>query len=309
MSACVALALLLGSAGEALGAPTIWERVLRPRAGLEERTRLEVERLLFEAELFGLHSKAARDRLELALRTLERIEAERAEDVRLRFRLGRILGLLGEHARAAAILEPLVAEAPAHPMVSEAFFRLAIAHTHAGASRRDDEIAMYDAFLRHVTAPGARAVALSNRAEARMARGELDAAIADYRASLAIVADPVATWGLAVALDRSGDFAAALAVADRALSLDPDDERLRNEGVFFLPAYERHWYEALGAIARARRASLPLEAALFWASATARFTLYIDSADQDDRWVEIARARRASCERERDAATRKRGKR
>lgn len=274
----------------------VWERVRHPEVVAEARAREEVERLLFEIELLGHRAPFANDRLRLALRTLEAANAAHARDIRLRFHLGRLLGLLGEHARAAEVLEAALEEAPSHPMAAEASFRLAIASTWLGD--RERELSMYDAFLRNVTSPSARAVALSNRAEAEMARGDLRAAIQDYRASLAIVPDPVATWGLAVALDRSGDFAAAVLEADRAHSLDPDDERLNGDGIFFLPAYERHWYEALGAMARARRAETAPDACLAWRATAAAYASYIESADDGDRWLPIAKARRALSERE-----------
>lgn len=282
-------------------APSLWERTARPRAAAEERTRREVEHLLFEAELFGLHSTIAQDRLSLACALLVEAGAEKAEDLRLRFHFGRVLAWLGDNERAVLVLEPLVREAPSHPMASEARFRLAIAYLWLG--RRDDEIAMYDAFLDRVSSKPARATALSNRAEARMAQGDLRAAIDDYRASLAIDLDPATLYGLAVALDRSGDLTEALAEAGRAIVLDPDDERLHADGVFFLPAYERHWYEAVDLMARARRAENPADAARFWEAASTRFTLYMKEAGDADRWFALARARRESCE----AELRKRG--
>jgi len=273
--------------------PTVWERIHRPNAVREERAREEVVRLLFEAELFGWRLPSTPDRLRSALAALTLVDAERAADVRLRFLLGRVLAHLGEWSRAASVLEAAIHDAPDHPMVEDAFFRLAIAYAWLGD--REREIAMYDAFLERTVDDGARATALSNRAEALMTRGDLDDAVRDYRAALAITADPVARLGLAVALDRLGDAAAALTEAERALLLDPHAERLGSPSVFFLPAYERRWYEALVAMASAKRAKDGAEAASHWRAAAASFASYVAEASPDDPWLPLAEARRVEC--------------
>lgn len=290
------MVLAVGVTGEASASrrPTVWERIWRPEAVREQRVREDVERLLFEAELFGWDSPSTQDRLRLALLALSQIDVERATDVRVRFLFGRVLCLLGEWARGASVLEAVVEQAPEHPMANEARFRLAIAYAWLGA--RDREIAMYDAFLERATSPAMRATALSNRAEARMARGELHEAVNDYRAALAIEADPVSTLGLAVALDRLGDFGAALVEAERSLLLDPHAERLRGPNVFFVPAHERHWYEALFAMASARRAEDEAEAASHWRAAAAHLAAYVRATAPDDPWLPLARARQLACE-------------
>lgn len=300
MRTAVAFALVVVGVGiarevQASHRPTFWERLGRPEALREARAREEVERLLFEAELFGWDAPATPDRLRLALFVLSQLDVERAADVRLRFLLGRVLCLLGEWKRGASVLEAAIEEAPSHPMVGEALFRLAIAHAWLG--ERDREIALYDAFLERTTSPAMRATALSNRAEARMARGDLNGAVRDYRASLAIEADPVATLGLAVALDRLGDLPAALVEAERALLLDPDAERLNDSRVFFVPAYERHWYEALLAMAAARRAEDEAEALSHRQRAAEHFAAYVRAASPLDPWRTLAKARQHECER------------
>ncbi len=294
VGALVAVSLGFGWSGEASSRPTVWERAWRPTAILEERTREEVERVLFEAELFGWRSPSTPDRLRSALDGLRLVDAERAVDVRLRFLLGRVLGLLGEWPRAASVLEAAIEEAPTHPMAGDAFFRLAIAYAWLG--EREREIEMYDAFLERTHVESARATALSNRAEARMAQGDLEGAVRDYRAALAITADPVATLGLAVALDRLGDVAAALFEAEKSHLLDPEARRLGSDGVFFVPPYERHWYEALLAMASASRAERPAEAASHWRAAAASFGAYVAEAGPEDPWLPLAEARRLQCE-------------
>lgn len=292
--ALVAAWICFGFPGEATSRPTVWERARRPAAILEERARQDVERLLFEVELFGWRSSSTQGRLRSALDALRLVDAERADDVRLRFLLGRVLGLLGEWPRAASVLEAAIDEAPTHPMVGDALFRLAIAYAWLG--EREREIEMYDAFLERTSTESARATALSNRAEARMAQGDLREAVEDYRAALAITVDPVATLGLAVALDRLGDLSAALAEAEKSRLLDPEAARLRGDGVFFVPAYERHWYEALLAMASASGAKSPAEATPHWRAAAARFAAYAEEALPEDPWLPLAKARRLQCE-------------
>lgn len=117
-----------------------------------------------------------------------------------------------------------------------------------------------------------RANVHGNLAEVTMLTGDLRAAIEHYEAAIEQTEDPftraLAQWGLALALDRSGDRDAALEVATRALRadpIDPNDPRFatlhRRHGamsvlhldfVFFEPIYELHAYEALGHEATAR---------------------------------------------------------
>jgi hypothetical protein len=60
--------------------------------------------------------------------------------------------------------------------------------------------------------------------------------------------------GLAVALDRDGQTADALATARRAIDLDRSLSQLHDAGVFFVPAGDISYYEALYALAQARPA-------------------------------------------------------
>lgn len=295
----MALALAMAFIGaHAEASPTIWERIASPEAVREEALRRDIEALLFEVELLGAYSKVAGERLELARIRLEAADADKAKDIRLRFHFGRILGLVNEYHRSAEVLEAAIRDAPSHPLANPARFRLAIAYTWLG--RQGDEITLYDEFLDREIIQGARAVALSNRAEAKMAIGDLEASIVDYRASLSLHPDAVARLGLAVALDRSGDWPGALSEASRALAMDPDGARLRDDGIFFVPDYERAWYEGLRAMARAEEAESREEALIAWRAGAAFFRFYIERAEEEDdgRWVAIARARRERCERE-----------
>ena len=106
----------------------------------------------------------------------------------------------------------------------------------------------------------------------------------------------LAHWGLAVALDRSGDHSGAIRAATTALTYDPNAKELNGPSVFFVPDYDRFWYRALGAMARATAANEPELRALWWDRATLLWQQYLDAASVDNRWVPIARLRHAFCE-------------
>src|SRR5262249_59502959 len=69
---------------------------------------------------------------------------------------------------------------------------------------------------------------------------------------------PSTYWGLAVALDRSGELDAAMEAIGLARSYDPHDKSISPAGGswFFSPEYDEAWYTALGHWAHARAATL-----------------------------------------------------
>jgi tetratricopeptide (TPR) repeat protein len=217
--------------------------------------------------------------------------------VRLRFDLGHVLGHLGDDAEVAKVLESAVAEAPAHPMARSARFTLAVAYARLG--RPLDEIATYGAVLRVETDQESRAMAFSNRGEARMLVGQYAEAIDDYRAAQELFpSDPMIHWGLGVALDRTGDPAGAEAEIKAAIALDPLDERLGSSEVFFVPPYDRLFYDGLGAMVRAANADEPPTSILWWELAAAKWSEYVEIAGPAEHWYPLARAHRAECERQ-----------
>jgi tetratricopeptide (TPR) repeat protein len=110
--------------------------------------------------------------------------------------------------------------------------------------------------------PRERANLYYNRAEASLELDELETARSDYRRASEIATEPdtlaLARYGLALALERMGDLPAAFTELDAALAITlpfpayvtPDPLDL--PGVFFVPAYERYYLEALRAMARLR---------------------------------------------------------
>ncbi len=168
----------------------------------------------------------------------------------------------------------------------------------------------YVEVLRRETEEVLRATPTLNLAETQMHLGELKEAIEGYREALRI-ASAHAELGARPrrsprGASRSRSIARAIAwPAEREARFALELERsmgyarllLRSKDVFFVPAYELHWYEGLGcARARARvaavaRAMRPRSGV----TAERSFAEYVRKAGEpkNDRWLAIAKARLA----------------
>jgi tetratricopeptide (TPR) repeat protein len=298
----LAAGLLLAGPRTAAGhAPTIWDRAVDPALAIGDKVHREVQGLRYIAYFLRSNTSTRQEQLARALRLLEEVDAEHSRDVRLRFDLGALLSLIGDEKRAASVLESAIALAPDHPSAVDAYWSLAIAYVKLG--RFEDEIRAYEEFLRRKTTSYERARALCNRAESQVRRERLAEALRDYRESLVLQPEDVLChWGYAVALDRTGDAPAAMVEAKLAITFDPLDQELSNPGVFFLPPYERFWYEGLGAMARAQQIDDPATSVLWWDAAVVKWAGYLAFAPSDDHWVPLAKAHQASCQRRVDEA-------
>jgi tetratricopeptide (TPR) repeat protein len=280
---------------------TQWDFARDPALAAGDKLHRELQSFRYMSYFLRSNSTSRQEQLVRSLRLLEEIDAEHSRDVRLRFDLGALLLLAGDEKRAAGVLQSALAAAPDHPSAIDAYWSLAIAYVKLG--RFDDEIDAYEEFLRRATSPDQRVRALCNRAESQLRRERLGDALRDYRESLVLQPDDVLChWGYAVALDRSGDAPAAMGEAKTAITYDPLDQALSNPGVFFLPAYERFWYEGLGAMARALQIDDPATSVLWWDAAVVKWAGYLAFAPADDRWVPLAKAHQASCQRRVDEA-------
>lgn len=274
--------------------PPLWDAARNPRLARDVRALREAEDVMLHARLAG------GTRLPLlireALRILENVDAGSSPDARVRFLYGRLLGRAERNQQAVRVLRDAIAFAPRHPSVNEAYFSLAVCLARLG--RHQEEIDVYDAWLEREPDAKHRSVGLSNQAEGFMASGRVDEAVRGYREAVALSHDnALAHWGLAVALDRSGDPAGALHEAGVALTYDPDAKELNGPNVFFVPARDRFWYRALGAMSRATSSSDAGLQVLWWERAALLWRQYVDAAPVDDRWVALARLRLAFCER------------
>lgn len=142
-------------------------------------------------------------------------------------------------------------------------FELGILHSRLGHA--SEAIAEYQRRLALALSEDDTSSVHGNLAEELMQNGELSLAVEHYEAAVRIAERrgnataelSLARWGLAVALDRLGEFSASLATARRAMEVDSNTMAvLRSRGVFFVPSYELHYIEAIGQLAR-RDGALP----------------------------------------------------
>jgi tetratricopeptide (TPR) repeat protein len=329
--AALAVALAMASASaRAETPPTVWDAVRTPGSRAAYQVHLAVRDLLLqhsfveEALRHGQVDRVLVGRafLEQARLLLLSSDAETSPDVRLRFDLGLVLQRLGAHRQAADVLGAALKHAPEHPAADEAWLAYALALANLG--RTEEEREAYQRYLALATEESRRVTPLLNLAEAEMRLGNLREAVEGYREVRALAsrfnagdADVLAAWGLAVALDRSGDDMGAARVAREAMHLDPPAVlqpwgaraplpgtyvippglagqrppiRLPNavgrrlplildeETVFFVPRYERLWYLALGEAEVAREATDPRIAVERWETVVALRAGYVREA-------------------------------
>ncbi|WP_437957902.1 tetratricopeptide repeat protein [Sorangium sp. So ce119] len=311
-AALLALALAATRApGPAAAAPTVWSRALDPAA--DERAALiaQADGLLVRYD--RLRRSPLLERVEeigplwlREARTLyERAGAATSRDPSVRLRYADILEHLGDVQGAVATLEGLLRINPPAPSRADAWHALAVCYARLG--RYTDEIEAYDEALALEPHAASRALLLANQAEAYMALGDITSAVEGYRAALATLGSldmfrygVTTLWGLAVALDRSGDLEGGIEHIRLARTYDRSDQQINGAGWFYVPAHDDDWYAALGHWAAARSAELGAARAEAYLQAVAAWESYIARAPGNDHWVPLAKARRAQCEKERE---------
>lgn len=310
-AALLALALAAAPLDAARAAPTVWSRALDPAADERAALMAQADGLLLRYD--RLRRSPLLERVEeigpLWLREAralyERAGAvtSRAPSVRLRY--ADILERLGDVQGAAATLEGLLRLDPPAPFRADAWHALAVCY--ARLARYADEIKAYDEALALEPHTASRALLLANQAEAYMALGDITSAVEGYRAALATLGSldmfrygVTTLWGLAVALDRSGDLEGAIEHIRLARTYDRSDQQINGSGWFYVPAHDDAWYAALGHWAAARSAELGAARAEAYLQAVAAWESYIARAPGNDHWLPLAKVRRAQCERERE---------
>jgi len=310
------LGLCLGWAPPGLVAaePSIWAEARNPRLRSTALTLAEVDELLSKYRRFSAEERRLSLESTFLLRRarelLEQAEAADSSNPRLWIRLAEVLyetnGTEGNRellVRAARLFRR-AAEAPLPPSDrAESLNDLAICYARL-ADHRQETLAYAQALALEPHAES-RAVLLANQAEGLMALGEIGAAIRGYRRSLATTPDyamilygPTTLWGLAVALDRSGDLHGALEQVRMARAYDPDDRRLRSPTWFFLPPHDESWYAALGHWFEARASAERDDRLRAYHNAIQAWAAYLDRAPRGDRWAPLAAQRQRQCERE-----------
>lgn len=296
---------------------SVWARARRPELSRHRDLIVQAEELQHRHRKLTTGRREERDMalgrdyLRQAAALLELAGASKTRDPRLKLRLATAYHQLGEVDKATRLLDTIVRASPAPPapVLAEAWSELAVCLARLG--RHTEEITAYGRALSLEPHPHARATLLANRAEAYMVLGDISSAVDGYRAALALLASPTemlrfgptTLWGLAVALDRSGDLDSGLEAIRLARTYDRRDDRINNNDTwFYVPPYDRYWYEALGHWAVARKTDSGAVRASAYAHAVASWEEYITKAAPDDKWIAIARARHRLCQKEREAA-------
>jgi tetratricopeptide (TPR) repeat protein len=293
--------------------PGIWDVAKDPPARARWQLHVNVTELFMLARKLGDDTEGLKGAvLGRARGLLEEAHAADSPDVTLRFDLGMIYYELERHDLAVRILEPAVAMAPDSPGAVRALESLAF--SYAKLDRPKEERRAYERYLAVQNDVGARATTMLNLAECMMRDGDLDEAVAEYEEAYeyAIHATvdlgitlPLVVWGQAVVLDRAGERHEALAKATFATQLDPGEAIItRHPSVFFVPAYEREWYLALGATVHANEAKGGRDALARWTEVEGHWQKYVAAARADDRWLPIAKAHLARATVKREAAER-----
>ncbi|WP_394820654.1 tetratricopeptide repeat protein [Pendulispora albinea] len=278
--------------------PSAWDSVKKPYLRRTYEVHVRARERMIQSESVQPGAMDHEKRLEEARAILEEANAAESPDVRLRFDLGTVYEALRRHAAAAKVLEKALAMAPDHPAAEDAWLTLAYAYAHGNEPRKERDA--YTKYLERSTYGSGRVTATLNLAEAEMRLGHLEDAITGYReaiqlASLVASASDtgvLAVWGLAVALDRSGDTSGAMAQAKWATEIDHRRVIEDRVNVFFVPAYERLWYFGLREMALARSAKSGPEALLHLRQAEELWNGYYEKADPADPWRTRAKAHR-----------------
>lgn len=294
---------------------TVWTRAANPSTFARDQLMAKVDALMNEYIHLRQTPTAFRRAMVLgrARRLLEQAEAASSDDVMLRLRLAQVYYRLYDVEGDPSRLDQAIAhyqkavEAPL-PRITKARILNSLAICLARLGRHDQEVAVYDAAIATEPDPEAQAVLRANQAEGHMAQGHILEAIAGYRAALAatpsalMIESGVTTmWGLAVALDRSGDLDRALEHVERARSYDPFDRRINGSGWFYVPPYDEDWYAALGHWQQARLPEESEEDRLAaYDAAIAAWRSYTSRAPMSDRWLPLASVRLRACEKERE---------
>jgi tetratricopeptide (TPR) repeat protein len=314
-AAAIAILAPVAPSAEAAPAPapggSIWQRMRRPEAA--RRQDLVAEAETFEIRYHELRlGRVKLDRAEAgvlgdmylgrAAELLEQAGARTSTDPFLRYRLAVVYTLREQPQKALPLLESVGRADPPAPLRAAVFADLGVTYAHLG--RVEDEIKAYGEALRVQPLAYERSRILANRAEAYMLLGDVTSAVVGYRAALALLTSdylmfgggPTTLWGLAVALDRSGDLDGGLSAVQLARTYDAQDRHINGPNWFYLPDYDRHWYEALGHWQVARKAGVVLSVRdEAYARATASLLKYVAAATRDDKWLPLARVRVIQC--------------
>ena len=285
----------------AFGAPSLWDKAKDPAQQRAHQTLVSAERMMLRADESGAFLLMRKNFKRATLAMLRLAGARALPDVRLRFLMGELLAdEAGQDREAVALLRQALAEAPESPLAARAWFNIAISEARQG--RRSQESEAYGRALELTWEKDFRANILLNRGEALMGRQKLEASIKDYRKAILLAQHPelvaLAHFGLGVALERHGDFPAALAALNiaRRVVLPGVPSALDLPSVFFVPSYDIYYYKALTQMAIAHSVSSKVLKQEAYRRALGRWNVYLLEARADKQpWVKHAELHHKTC--------------
>jgi tetratricopeptide (TPR) repeat protein len=288
VAAGLAVALLSSSAH---AEPNLWERARRPKASAESRLLAALERTLDARELSQGEPEVSQHIARAAVAMSDLSGIREPSDPRLRTVIAEALiaARLDREPEARELLESALPELPDGPLRARGYALLADVLAQIDEPR--PAIAARTEALRLEYRADARAGSYYNRAEAKLELGQLESAREDYLRAIDLASEPdilaLARYGLGVTLERLGDLPSAYQALDAAnlvrLPVPPylANDPLELPGVYFVPAYERHYLEALRAMARARRAANDADRREHLETALAAWDAYLEAAPDD----------------------------
>jgi tetratricopeptide (TPR) repeat protein len=255
LSVGVLLVIVGGAVGgaprRAAAAAPLWERVADEWSARPQRLALEAEALLAS-------EPRSPEKLARAQALLVEALALAPDEVRALMDLAEASARAGRPDDALAALERACPLAPRGTAAAACWFRLGVERSRRG--RFAEGLVAYE---RLIDSGDADASAYANAAELLMATGRLGEAEERYREAIRLeTAAPVAgrietshaltlaTYGLAVALDRAGQADGAREMMARAVALDPRHATLTaaeqpDADVFFVPDGDVYYYLGL----------------------------------------------------------------
>ncbi len=320
--------LLAGTliSAEGLAQQSVWTSAAQPQGHARAQVIAQAEQSLSDHYFLRRRASVSQSAraLNKARRILERANIKRSANPRERYLLATTYYGLYDTEREARHLARArdhyryVVDHPktTRSLRTEALNDLAIVYARLGDHNK--EALAYTRALELEPHAETRAVLLANRAEGFMVLGDILRAVRGYRQSLAATPSAVAfrlsvttRWGLAVALDRSGNLDGAMQRIAEARSYDPTDRGINGPSWFYVPSYDDRWYQALGHWSHARQAKQPEVRATQLRSSIRAWRQYIELAPSSDHWRALAerRLRQCECELSRLMARKPKGKR
>jgi tetratricopeptide (TPR) repeat protein len=258
IAAALLAALTVGGAAQraAAAAAPFWERAA-------ETQRSRPDRLLDEADSVLAAQPRSPEKLARAEALVREVLAGAPDDFRALMLLAEVSERAARPAAARAALEracPLAPASRASPAAHSCWFHLGVERSRAG--QLTEALVAYE---RLIAAGDADATTYTNAGELLMAAGRLGEAEEHYREAVRLeTSAPVAarietshaltlaSYGLAVTLDRAGQPEAAREMMARALVLDPRHATLTaaeqpDADVFFVPDGDVYYYLGLAA--------------------------------------------------------------